>query len=488
MTSLRFRAPEYQADGSFEEHEFVYEGHETAGWSISRYRSEVLRLGPGYTAVRSRYCGVCSTDLARMHLPYPLPQVIGHEVVAEQDGRPVVVEINASLDARGVAPETYAYAHGSMHTHDPERITLGINQLPGGFSPYVLAPLNAIVPVPESVGPLVASLTEPFAAALQGVEATHPKQNDSVAVLGPRRLGSLVIAALAGFRAREGLNFQITALARHKKLLDLAQRLGADDGVDVSEPEGLKETYDIVFDTTGNPRGFELALKLARRVVHVKSTNGMPVLGLAHLTDMVVDEIALVPATSKYLNFGWPSESVPRTNPNIYVAPGVSDAALEKISIPGDRRVHRIPIEAAREAIIKDAREQIFFPQGSPYPRFDLAIVSSLAEADQVIRPRAEEELSLVRARGAILLAADSGESALAHAIVERGLEIHTSRCGDFHRALEILEKNPEITRALEENLITHRFALSNIAEAFDVAADSEKSVKVIVETGALNP
>ena len=106
----------------------------------------------------------------------------------------------------------------------------------------------------------------------------------------------------------------------------------------------------------------------------------------------------------------------------------------------------------------------------------------------QVIRPRAEEELSLVRARGAILLAADSGESALAHAIVERGLEIHTSRCGDFHRALEILEKNPEITRALEENLITHRFALSNIAEAFDVAADSEKSVKVIVETGALNP
>jgi len=45
-------------------------------------------------------------------------------------------------------------------------MTLGINQLPGGLSPYVIVPKNAIKYVPENLSLMAAVLTEPFAAAL----------------------------------------------------------------------------------------------------------------------------------------------------------------------------------------------------------------------------------------------------------------------------------------------------------------------------------
>jgi threonine dehydrogenase-like Zn-dependent dehydrogenase len=39
--------------------------------------SEKISLGPGYSLIKVVYCGVCSTDLSREHLPFPLPQVTG---------------------------------------------------------------------------------------------------------------------------------------------------------------------------------------------------------------------------------------------------------------------------------------------------------------------------------------------------------------------------------------------------------------------------
>ena len=115
----------------------------------------------------------------------------------------VVIEINASHMARGV-PES-AQCRFCCHGIDsqcPQRITLGINQLPGGFAPWLLAPKNACIPVPHGVDPLVACLTEPLAAALQGVEATFPHNGETVGVVGPRRLGMLLVIALAGFRRK----------------------------------------------------------------------------------------------------------------------------------------------------------------------------------------------------------------------------------------------------------------------------------------------
>ena len=509
MSSINFKAPEYQSDGSFEDVDYEFVGAETEGWKIIRNGVPVMELGPGYVPVHSVHCGVCSTDLARRFLPYPLPQLIGHEVVARRhdtdNEKAMVVEINASHLARGLEHEaaTCPFCSGGMNTQCPERITLGIDRLPGGFSPWFLAPVDAIREIPEKVSTAAASLTEPFAAALQGVEATHPRAGQKVAVLGPRRLGALLLSALKGFRIREKINFEIHALARHDQLLKLSQEMGADVLVDTrkTKPAELAETYDIIFDTTGKPEGFADALSMTRGVLHLKSTNGQEVMGLKHLTDMVVDEIALIPFTPKNLSYGWPLERSGRRNKNVYVAPGVPEEILatarrsdsKDSDESGEHVFHRLPVDRARENILgqkpgPDVNTGSAYPEGSPFPRFDLAIASSLAEVDQIMRPVPGEEVSLVRPRGAILLCPSAPEteyeSELARAVLSRGIQIHTSRCGDFNRALKILGDNPDIAQAMENSLISHRYNLDDITTAFDVAADSSRSVKVLVDTG----
>src|SRR5262249_4937359 len=164
------------------------------------------------------------TDLARRHLPFPLPQVTGHEVVAiDEHGAPVVVEINASHAARGIDAGCAHCARG-LATHCPDRLVLGIHDLPGGFGPCVLAPIHAVLPVSASIAARGAVFVEPFAAALHAVRIVTRRPRRRIAVLGPRRLGMLVVAAAAAWRRRTGGSYEIVALARRPHLRDLARR------------------------------------------------------------------------------------------------------------------------------------------------------------------------------------------------------------------------------------------------------------------------
>jgi len=293
---IAFAAAEYQADGSIRPAAYAYAGMPAEGWAIEREGREHLRLGPGYRLVRVSHCGVCATDLARRHLPFPLPQLTGHEVVGiDEAGAPVVIEINASHAARALPRSAWcAFCRGGLATHCPDRLVLGIHDLPGGFAPWVLAPEASIVPVPRSVTSLSAMLAEPFAAALRAVETLALGDGDRVAVLGPRRLGTLVVAALAASRRQTGRKIEILALARRPALRALALEAGADEAIDPALV-GDKAIADVVVDTTGDPRGLAQAFALARREVHLKSTTGAPALGLSHPTELVVDELTVVP-------------------------------------------------------------------------------------------------------------------------------------------------------------------------------------------------
>lgn len=475
MATITFTGAEYQNDGRFILTPYSFKGEPQSGWEILRNNQLQMRLGPGFVPVRNRYCGVCSTDLARKYLPFPLPQITGHEVVGQLDDQWVCVEINASHLARGGQSDCVFCANG-LHNHCPQRTTLGIDRLPGGFAPWLLAPTNSVIPIPPEVSPIAASLAEPLAAAFQGVEATRPRQGDRVAVLGPRRLGMLIIPALQHFRQKQNLDFEITAVARHAELLSLAKKAGADSILDLTKQQPTPQSFDIVFDTTGSPDGFQLALTLARRAVHLKSTHGREVMGMKHLSDMVVDELALLPYKADHLHHHWPSTPSPDGlyNKNIFV----SDTVTEKIE--QDLKPHQFAHRKSIDQAWSHIRRRETPLSGSPLPRYDLAIVSSLAEADRVIRPASAT--SLIKPTGAILLTLGERKGEPLEEALDRGLEIHTSRCGDFRKALTVLKEQPEIARVLEEHMITHQYPLSRINHAFEVASDSRKSIKVIID------
>lgn len=470
---INFSASEYQADGSIRTTAYAFCGSPGDGWEIRRAGRRHLRLGEGYRLLRVSHCGICSTDLARRHLPFPLPQITGHEIVALDDsGTPVAVEINASHAARGLPPDDWCtLCRRDLGTHCPERLVLGIHGLPGGFSPWVLAPAGNVVPLPPVIHPTTATLVEPFAAALHAVDSLAPTDGESVAVLGPRRLGSLVIAALAARRQRSGQRFEIVAVTRRAQTSALARSLGADRVVDAAVAATMQDIADVVVDTTASPTGLSMAIQLAKREVHVKSTTGQPTLGLRHLTELVVDEIALVALDDAEFI----TDRLPSSAAAVAVCRGV-DLPPRIRDAPRSRGMMVITGEdpAALSALLAaDPRV--------PLHAADLAVVTSLDAVDAAIRPRAGEERGLVRPRGTVAVA-DVGQprDPLLAAILDKRLRFTTTRCGVFRPAIALLA-DPEtaLGERLGKAMVTDLIPAERLAAAFARAASPE-SVKVI--------
>lgn len=465
---ITFKAFEYNADDSFSKVEYRMKGDTSSGWDIYRNDKHHLKLGPGYALLKTLACGICSTDIDRRFLPFDLPQVIGHEVIAQlmSTKERVAVEINDTPVARGEQNQD-PFCREGIHTHSPGRLVLGIDRLPGGFAPYLLAPVNAIVPL-KGLDDSSAVLIEPFAAALQAVKASPPQNGDEVAVLGPGRLGTLLIAALSAYRASTGFAFRIAAVAKYDKVLGLCRTLGADFGVNITttDPSAFESRFDLVFDTTGAVSGFERALHLSAKQIHLKSTNGQPMSGLGNLTAFVVDELSLLSMSETGMDFKWPGED--RTNREVYFAP--ENASL-RVGLSG-MDVYTAPIGEAEQILKRE-------PFLERLPRFDLAVAGSLGEIDGIIRPSREHENALVRPQGAILFKGDAKDNPLLE-FINRGGQLRSSRCGDFKRAIGILKENPDIAFNLSHHLISHVFPASELPEAFNCAKRKE-SIKVVI-------
>ncbi|KAJ3122076.1 hypothetical protein HK098_003140 [Nowakowskiella sp. JEL0407] len=495
----------------------------------------VVRLGPGYVLLKSLRCGLCSTDLARCFLPFPLPQILGHEVVGQYIDKAdgdlnsfVVVEINSSHSLRTSNPRNFKVEYSerlsfealtqqaeSLHvptdpnqqqefcayctglpTHCPSRITLGINTLPGGFSPYLLAPQNACI-VSKGIKNLDALVfAEPLAAALHVIDALGDvPQQSSICVLGPRRLGSLVLCALIAEREKSaggkiGKQVSITAMTRNPRLKPWLDSLNTDETIvlDVNSG-GVERQFDIVVDTTGSQSGFLLALELAKREIHVKSTNGQSVCGLSRLTEMVVDEISLVGAKSEaeileYVRwFKWMAESS-RDNHAVYLSPAV-DGSVKKLLKDQGKSVYQNEIVETANELFKSPWEIL---GSAKFPQFDVAICSSVEEINSVIRPLFQQNphFSIVRPRGFIILYSSFDtvkRNDLSSKLIENGVRISSSRCGDLHDSVRIMEDNKDLVTKLA-SMITHRFPLSEMSDAYKMAA-SKEATKVIVDCSA---
>jgi threonine dehydrogenase-like Zn-dependent dehydrogenase len=467
-------------------------------------------------------------------------QVTGHEVVGElvdvgrledrnsgvADGIPVqpgnqlfAVEINASCAALGRGDEQRcAFCSGEPSTRIPSqcarRVTLGIDRLPGGFAQVLLAPQNALVPVPAGVQAETAVLWEPFAAALHAVDwstpaspvpfgsvAAAPVEPPSAAVLGPRRLGMFLCAALV-CRAREAQRsgamtaFTPVAVARHSTLLRICSEVGIDDCVDLTKTPAVTRMFHTVFDTSGTSSGFLWSLAHAQEVLHLKSTCGESLCGLSRMTQFVVDELTLSRAGNEKLLAAWASRN--DFSVSLFASSTVPEQIVDRVrsvlETTGDRPavVTRGNTSDTFESIAAadptaEARFQ-YTRYGSN--GFDVAVIGSLAELDSVIRPKpGESERSLVRPRGLVLLAASKNESpdspmqVLHDAIVDRNVVLTSSRCGDAETALAAMRNHPDIADTLTREMITHTKELAEINDALRLARDSKSCIKAIVDT-----
>lgn len=468
MEKIGFEAPEYQSDGSFLTRRFDFSGDQERGWRIHREGVQWLELPAGYRLLQTRACGICATDLARRFLPFRLPQVTGHEIVAQdENGQRWCVEINASHATRMRGIENCPFCSRGLGNHCPERLVLGIHDLPGGFGPYVLAPVGALKVLPDEIPDSTAVLVEPLAAALHAVDSISLRSDDRIAVLGPRRLGMLVIAALRARRDELDTKWRIIALTRHRHLLDLASRLGADEGILV-EADGQNipdQSFDILIDTTGSPVALEQGVRMTRRELHLKSTHGQPAGGLRHLTEFVVDELSLQRWDPSIIKLSESEQTVFAawlTRP----APPRDESAV----LQGNNAAELLRLLESRTAF-------------GALPRTRYAVVSTLHDIDSVIRPTSGREASVLEPRGTIFVSPEDAteleDSVLMEAVVKRDLKLSSSRCGDFDEALRLLMKDGQL-RQIGREFISHVLSPSEIEEAFCKAA-SPQFVKIVV-------
>jgi len=304
--------------------------------------------------------------------------------------------------------------------------------------------VHAALPVPTSLPDETAALVEPFAAALHAVRTVAPRAGERVLVLGPRRLGMLVVAALAAERRSTGAGFESVAGVRREALGELARELGADAFERVGSDGPAAASADVVIDTTGAPEGLVHGLRAARRELHVKSTHGRRAGGLAQATALVVDELRIEPLADG-----------PPAAPGAWLAAGAPPDGWQRG-------------EAAALA--------------AGGARFARVAVDGAAAADAAIRPDPARETSLLEPGGSLVVprGARPAGAPLLEAVAARGLVVSTSRCGELRDALALLAADPALA-GLGPRLVTHRFGPDALAEAFRAAASPEARKVLVV-------
>jgi D-arabinose 1-dehydrogenase-like Zn-dependent alcohol dehydrogenase len=190
---------------------------------------EIPKPGEGQVRIKVQACGVCHSDVFTKEGQWPgiqYPRVPGHEVVGTLD------ELGAGVSGWVKGQRVGVGWHGG---HDGtcsacrrgdfrnclNRKVPGISY-DGGYQQYMVAPVEALAPVPESLSdveaaPLLCAGITTFGA----LRDSGARPGDLVAVLGVGGLGHLAIQ----FASKCG--YKVAAIGRGADSENLAKRLGA---------------------------------------------------------------------------------------------------------------------------------------------------------------------------------------------------------------------------------------------------------------------
>ena len=247
-------------------------------------------LGDDDGLLRVEACGLCGTDHEQYSgaLPVGAPFVPGHESVGVIEalgpaaarrwgvgvGDRVAVEVFLSCRTcpactSGLYRRCERHGIADMYGFIPVDRAPG---LWGGYAEYqYLAPDSMLLPVPEGLDPVVATLFNPLGAGIRwGVTVPGTTAGDVVAVLGPGVRG---LSACAAAKDAGAAFVLVTGCgARDAERLALAADFGADLAVDVTTTDPVKALRQatgglahVVVDVTAQaPAAFTQAIDLAR--------------------------------------------------------------------------------------------------------------------------------------------------------------------------------------------------------------------------------
>ena len=253
---------------------------------------QVPEFGPaGELVLRTRFCGVCGSDLHRWTWSKETPVILGHEILGVVEKAPPgwLAADGTPLNVGDlVVPETRIPCHtcefcrgvGSRPTkqidysHCPNQRGLGgirLNEMPllsGGWSDYVELPHGAIVhKIPPEVDREEAVLLEPFSIGMKASRVADVNGDDTVLILGPGPIGLLTTVACHAAGAKRVI---LAGRAGDEERLALGRELGADATIDVGDGDPVEKLKAVtggrlatrVIEATGVAQAIELGLAM----------------------------------------------------------------------------------------------------------------------------------------------------------------------------------------------------------------------------------
>ena len=195
---------------------------------------EIPEPGAGHVRIRVQACGICRSDELTKEGHWPgiqYPRVPGHEVAG------VIDALGTGVSAWREGQRVGVGWHGGHDNTCPQcrrgdfincrnQKVAGISY-DGGYQEYMLAPVEALAAIPESLnaaeaGPLLCAGITTFNA----LRHSGARPGDLVAVLGIGGLGHLGIQFASKF------GYKVAAIARGPEDAALAKKLGASFYID----------------------------------------------------------------------------------------------------------------------------------------------------------------------------------------------------------------------------------------------------------------
>ena len=170
----------------------------------------VPAIGPGELLVKIATCGVCGTDLKKIHTgSHSAPRIFGHEMAG------TIVKVGQGVTQFALGQRVMVHHHVPCGTcyycrkqtfaqclvYKKVGATAGFEPSGGGFAEYIrvmdwIVARGGVVPIPDGVPFEQASFIEPLNTVLKGVKLLNLAADETVLVIGQGPIG-LMLAALS---------------------------------------------------------------------------------------------------------------------------------------------------------------------------------------------------------------------------------------------------------------------------------------------------
>jgi D-arabinose 1-dehydrogenase-like Zn-dependent alcohol dehydrogenase len=205
-----------------------------AGGGFQIVERGIPEPGVGQVGIKVRACGVCGSDALTVEGAWPgiqYPRVPGHEVAG------IIDELGAGVSEWKTGQRVGVGWHGG---HDGtcrqcrrgdfrncQNLQIPGISYDGGYQQYTVAPVEALVPIPESLGDVEAApLLCAGITTFNALRHSGALPGDLVAVLGIGGLGHL------GIQFANKFGYNVAAIGRGADTAALAKKLGANVYID----------------------------------------------------------------------------------------------------------------------------------------------------------------------------------------------------------------------------------------------------------------